>query len=127
MGISVAGGVSLPGSLSFYTSPPPPSGYELWTWGENESGNLGDGTIVKRSSPVQIGALADWASIDAGGGSSLAVKTDGSLWSWGSGSDGKLGDGTIINKSSPVQIGSDTNWIDIGNMNYHCIALKSGS
>jgi alpha-tubulin suppressor-like RCC1 family protein len=84
----------------------------IWSWGRNTStGVLGHNNTTNRSSPVQIGALTDWAQVSSGGSSSaLAVKTNGTLWAWGSNSDGGLGDGTAIDKSSPVQIGALTNW-----------------
>jgi alpha-tubulin suppressor-like RCC1 family protein len=63
----------------------------LWAWGNNQMGQLGDGTSRGRwddiqLSPVQIGTDTDWASVYAGGWGSLATKTDGSLWAWGGGS-----------------------------------------
>jgi alpha-tubulin suppressor-like RCC1 family protein len=45
----------------------------LWTWGNNGYKQLGDGTTVHKSSPVQVGALTTWSSIDAGGFHSLAI------------------------------------------------------
>jgi alpha-tubulin suppressor-like RCC1 family protein len=45
----------------------------LWSWGNNSNGDLGDGTVVKRSSPVQIGALLSWSQVSAGGYGSLAI------------------------------------------------------
>lgn len=38
----------------------------LWAWGRNLKGQLGDGTTVNKSSPVQIGADNKWVSIAAG-------------------------------------------------------------
>jgi alpha-tubulin suppressor-like RCC1 family protein len=88
----------------------------LWSWGLGSSGNLGDNTsFVSKSSPIQIGALTNWAQVSAGGlfsseNFSLAVKIDGTLWAWGNNTRGQIGDNTAITKSSPVQIGALTNW-----------------
>lgn len=83
---------------------------ELWSWGNGALGQLGDGTVVSKSSPVQIGTLTNWADISVGDSFSTAIKTDGTLWAWGSGTNGRLGDGTSLAKSSPIQIGTLTNW-----------------
>jgi len=86
---------------------------ELWAWGYNDSGQLGDGTQIDKSSPIQVGALTDWSDISFGESYSLAVKKDGTLWAWGNNSYGQLGDGTITARSSPVQIGTLTNWAKV--------------
>jgi alpha-tubulin suppressor-like RCC1 family protein len=85
----------------------------LWAWGNNSSGQVGDGTTVTKSSPVQIGSDTDWAWAGQNGvsaqGYSFAIKTDGSLWAWGTNVDGTtLGIGTSGNKSSPVHVGTDS-------------------
>lgn len=86
------------------------SGAELEAWGNNTNGQLGDGTVVLRSSPVQIGSLTTWSKISSGHNSSFSIKTDGTLWAWGYNGFGGLGDNTIINRSSPVQVGALTVW-----------------
>ena len=40
--------------------------YELYAWGYNANGRLGDGTVVSKSSPVQIGTLTNWSQVSAG-------------------------------------------------------------
>jgi alpha-tubulin suppressor-like RCC1 family protein len=55
---------------------------QLWSWGSNNYGRLGDGTIINRSSPVQLPGT-QWNDISGGSFHSLARKTDGTLWSWG--------------------------------------------
>ena len=84
----------------------------LWAWGDNSTGGLGQNNIISSSSPIQIGSDTNWSStiINNGGGSYLALKTNGTLWSWGLANAGQNGRNNIINSSSPIQIGSDTNW-----------------
>ncbi|MCK9314050.1 MAG: hypothetical protein M0P20_08400, partial [Methanocorpusculum sp.] len=66
----------------------------VWARGSNWSGQLGDGTIEYRSSPIQIQNLSNIVSISAGENFSLAVKNNGTGWSWGANWSGQLGDGT---------------------------------
>jgi len=98
----------------------------MWTWGRNNNfGQLGDNTVINRSSPVQVGTLTTWTLIAAGQYFKVAIKTDGTMWSWGTNVDGQLGGNTVINRSSPVQIGALTTWskIDVGAK--HCLAIKT--
>ena len=82
----------------------------LWAWGRNQVGQLADGTITYRSSPVQIGALTTWLQAACGYRHAVSVQTGGTLWSWGYGLYGQLGLNNRTNYSSPKQIGSLTNW-----------------
>jgi alpha-tubulin suppressor-like RCC1 family protein len=82
----------------------------LWTWGHNNYGQLGSGTIIDRSSPVQVGTQTNWSSISSAGASMYAIKTDGTLWAWGYNAFGQLGLGDITHRSSPVQVGALTTW-----------------
>lgn len=87
----------------------------LWVWGENSYGKLGDNTTTSRSSPVQTIAYgANWKQISSGQSHTAAIKTDGTLWTWGDNYNGKLGDNTIVSKSSPVQtVAFGTNWMQV--------------
>ena len=97
----------------------------LWTWGYNTHGELGDGTTVNKSSPVQVGSLTDWKQVAGGFNHTAAIKTDSTLWTWGYNSYGQLGDGTIVMKSSPVQVGSLTDWKKVASGSYHIAAIKT--
>ncbi|MBP1309299.1 alpha-tubulin suppressor-like RCC1 family protein/ubiquitin [Paenibacillus sp. 1182] len=80
----------------------------LWGWGDNESGQVGDGTYNKPSEPVQSwpNLLSDVKSAAAGYKFSLVLKNDGTLWSWGANDRGQLGIGNTNNqyKPQPVKI-----------------------
>ncbi|NLZ44208.1 MAG: RCC1 repeat-containing protein, partial [Clostridia bacterium] len=75
----------------------------IWTWGDGEYGQLGDGTWTDKKVPVQVN-LTGCINAASGGWHALALKSDGTVWAWGSNSGGKLGDGTTISKNSPVQV-----------------------
>jgi alpha-tubulin suppressor-like RCC1 family protein len=99
----------------------------LWTWGNNASGQLGDNTIVTKSSPVQTIVFgSNWKQVSCGLNYTAAIKTDGTLWAWGLNSNGQLGDNTIVKKSSPVQtVAFGTNWKQVTCNETHMAATKT--
>lgn len=101
----------------------------LWAWGNNQYGQLGDGTAIEKYSPVQIGTDNDWAMVAAGEQHAVAIKTDGSLWAWGYNFSGQLGDGTTIDKHSPTQISipntNNNDWSQISASGRFTMALKN--
>jgi alpha-tubulin suppressor-like RCC1 family protein len=84
----------------------------LWSWGQNTSGQLGINSAAgeNRSSPVQVGALTNWAQISAGEGHGLAMDTSNKLFAWGFNSSGQIGQNDTASRSSPVQVGALTSW-----------------
>ena len=93
----------------------------LWSWGRNDSGQLGDGSNILRGYPAHI--LCNTIAMSAGGWHSLAIKSDNSLWAWGSNEHGQLGDGTFDNRYSPVRIMDDVISVSAGH--WHTMAIKS--
>ena len=76
----------------------------LWGWGLNGNGQLGNNSSTNTSSPVQtIAGGTNWKQISSGSYHTASIKSDGTLWLWGNNSYGILGDNTQIHKSSPVQ------------------------
>ena len=98
---------------------------QLWSWGQNNKGQLGLGNTTQTSSPQQIGALTNWLQTAAGQNWALAVKQDGTLWAWGNNSEGQLGQGNTAYRSSPVQIGSGTTWAYAAAGFTNCFAVKT--
>ena len=79
-------------------------------WGDNQWGQLGDGTTTTSSTPVTVPAPVDLpagtrvTAVAAGFDHSLALTSHGSVLAWGNNGDGQLGDGTTTSSSTPVRI-----------------------
>ena len=97
----------------------------LWSWGVNNSGQLGLGNTTNYSSPKQVGALTNWLTVANGYYSTLAIKTDGTLWAWGDNAKGQLGLGNTTSYSSPKQVGALTAWSKISCGQDNTMAIKT--
>ena len=78
----------------------------VYAWGGNDKGQLGDGTMINRSTPAKVifpASVTSITAIAAGYSHSLAVTNDG-LYAWGDNWNGELGDGTRFNRSLPVKV-----------------------
>ncbi len=89
----------------------------LWSWGNNGSGQLGDGTAgltANKSTPVRVQKINNamkWKAVAAGKFHTVGIDSNGTLWSWGANGNGQLGDGTAgltANKSTPVRVQQKT-------------------
>jgi alpha-tubulin suppressor-like RCC1 family protein len=96
----------------------------VFAWGNNNSGELGDGTWTAHKSPAQVSSLTNVVSIAVGAYHTLALKDDGTLKSWGS-NGGALGDGTTLNRNTPVSVLNLTNVVAVAAGVQHSLALKS--
>jgi alpha-tubulin suppressor-like RCC1 family protein len=80
---------------------------ELWCWGRNDAGQLGDGTQIARSSPAPVANVprAVTAVEIAAGGAHVCVRmSDGTARCWGENAKGQLGDGTTVKRATPAPI-----------------------
>lgn len=62
----------------------------VWTWGDNQFAQLGNGTFTNSNTPTTIG-LTNVIAVSAGKTHALALKADGTVWAWGDNSLGQLG------------------------------------
>jgi alpha-tubulin suppressor-like RCC1 family protein len=78
---------------------------DVWCWGENTAGELGDGTNAGSPSPVKtIGLEGGVLAIVAGGSHTCALTKTGGVKCWGDNSFGQLGDGTTAGRSTPADV-----------------------
>ncbi|EKD41308.1 MAG: regulator of chromosome condensation RCC1, partial [uncultured bacterium] len=72
----------------------------VWAWGNDNNGQLGDNLSDHSEVPVQVHIISNVAGIAAGGSSNsghgVAVKTDGSVWGWGRNNYGEVGNGSTF-------------------------------
>jgi alpha-tubulin suppressor-like RCC1 family protein len=86
----------------------------LYTWGRNIYGQVGDGSLVDRLSPVLMPGGSGWTEADLGADNFAAIK-GGTMYTWGVNGVGQLGYGVddykarpVVNGSAPVLSGSYT-------------------
>jgi len=77
---------------------------ELWCWGRNDFGQVGDGSQVNRSLPVLISSSSDFAAVTAGQVHTCALTTQGAAHCWGRNNNGQLGEGTATDRSQPAPV-----------------------
>ena len=94
------------------------SDHTVWAWGRNESGELGNGTFVNSSTPVEVVFPASvlLQQVAAGWNNSMALDAAGGLWVWGSDLEGQLGNGI----QGPAQ--SKPSQLSLGPISAACVA-----
>ena len=95
-----------------------------YCWGDNFSGQLGDGTFldVDRVRPVAVVGGLQFAHLSLSGGHTCGVTTDRHLYCWGNNFYGQLGDGSApVHQPSPVAVagGRQFRSVEVG-QSYTC-------
>lgn len=100
---------------------------DLYCWGANSNGEVGDNTTVDKSSPVLIDSGTKYSFVRVGGNSTCGITTTGVLKCWGLNTSGLLGDGTTVRKLVPTVIDSGQNYIDVGVSDVSACGVTSGN
>ena len=102
----------------------------VFCWGNNSTGQLGDGSLVDSNTPVQVTTstgLINAVALSAGTKHTCASRTDGRVFCWGNNDAGQLGDGTSGGFSNtPVLVGGLTGgaFISLATGGAHTCAIR---
>ena len=97
---------------------------DLYMWGSNGGGRLGNGSRTNSYTPVKI--MKNVAAVSLGDEHSAAVTKDGSLYMWGYNRYGQLGNGSTTDSYTPIKIMENVATVSLGD--YHSAAItKDGS
>jgi alpha-tubulin suppressor-like RCC1 family protein len=98
---------------------------ELYAWGRNSEGELGDGTNIDSTTPVRVDSDLTFSQISASGDYTLALTTDGVAYAWGGNSNAQLGDSTTISRNLPTPVKTDLTFASISAGLFHAMALTA--
>lgn len=96
---------------------------QVWDWGRNEGGQLGDGSTTDRHKAVRLEGVADVVALAGGRAHTIALLKDDSVLAWGSNQLGQLGDGTTTARLTPMAVPSLGNVKAVAAGNGHSLAL----
>ncbi len=97
-----------------------------WCWGDNQAGQLGDGTTTNRWTPTRVADLTGVTSITTGGPNTCAIAA-GVAYCWGNNDYGQIGDGTTTSRWKPTRVADLADVTAISTANWATCAIASGA
>jgi alpha-tubulin suppressor-like RCC1 family protein len=88
-------------------------GGALHCLGDNDHGELGDGTTLARSAPVPAATPLAFAGVAAGYRFTCGITLGGDTYCWGMGQYGQLGQGTTDDSAVPVRVQGDPGFVQV--------------
>lgn len=98
---------------------------ELFCWGRNDQGQLGDSGFAEQALPVAIGEGLKWKAVSSGGSHSCALTTDGAAYCWGSSVSGQLGSDTLGTIPEPYRLQNAPPFVRISSGENHSCGITA--
>ena len=103
------------------------TGGEAYCWGDNSSGQLGDGSNTNSLAPVLVTGGLQFASVTVGVFHSCGRTTGNAVYCWGDNNSGQLGDGSGISSTSPVPAAGGSSFQSVRAGFYHTCGITSAN
>jgi alpha-tubulin suppressor-like RCC1 family protein len=100
------------------------SSKELWCWGANVDGQIGDESGEDQLLPKRIASLAGVTAVSLGARHSCALLEDHRVFCWGDNDSLQIGDGTAIDRSAPTPAKDLIDAVEISMGHYHSCARR---
>lgn len=81
-----------------------------WCWGDNNNGQVGDGTLTDRTRPVAVSTSIRFKALTAGEEYTCGIHLDDQASCWGEATDGQLGNGSTVNRRTPLLVLGGHTW-----------------
>ncbi|HEY0152517.1 MAG TPA: hypothetical protein VGB92_10995 [Longimicrobium sp.] len=101
------------------------SGGSAYCWGDNDLGELGNGTRAGATAPTRIASSLQFTRVGTGAFHSCGLAADGTAWCWGTGTYGALGNGGVAASTTPVQVAGGLRFATLSVGLYHSCAVAT--
>jgi alpha-tubulin suppressor-like RCC1 family protein len=92
-------------------------------WGSNQFGQLGDGSLVDRSSPTPVAGSVRMTAVSVGSVHTCGLAADATAWCWGHNVYGQLGDNSTSPQSAPTTVTGGLRFTHVAASGHHTCAL----
>lgn len=100
---------------------------ELWSWGVNYAGELGDGTKDLKEAPVKVKNTYNkrMVKVDSMFQNNIALDEDGGVWTWGNNVNGEIGDGSTVVRTEPVKVNLANKIVNVKAGAHHMLVVDT--
>jgi alpha-tubulin suppressor-like RCC1 family protein len=96
-----------------------------YCWGQNDFGQLGDGTNTLRVAPTPVSGGIAFSSLSVGAWQACGLTADGTAYCWGANGVGQLGDGSTTDRTTPVAVSGGYKFLGISPAREHTCGVTT--